>query len=103
MRIVSFFVVAALIAGMVGCASSTAQYALTISSTEGGEIATLGEGTFTCDEGMVINLVATPASGYRFVSWTGDVDTVENINAASTRITVNGDCAAAANFEPIHP
>jgi uncharacterized protein YkwD len=89
---------------MVGCVSSPTQdtqYDLTISSTEGGEITALGEGTFTCDEGEVVNLVATPASGCQFVNWTGDVDTIENIEAASTTITMNGDCSITANFEAI--
>jgi uncharacterized protein YkwD len=104
-----FLVVVALIAGMVGCVSSPAPYGsdiptyyhLTISGSEGGEIASLGEGTFTCDEGEVINLVATPASGYRFVGWTGDVETVEDVEAASTTIIMNGDYSIAPNFELI--
>jgi uncharacterized protein YkwD len=104
-----FLVVAALIAGMVGCVSSPAPYGsdiptyyhLTISGSEGGEIVILGEGTFTCDEGEVINLVATPASGYRFVGWTGDVETVEDVEAASTTIIMNGDYSIAPNFELI--
>jgi uncharacterized protein YkwD len=103
-RISSFLVVAALIAGMVGCVSSPAQYTwydLTIFSTEGGEITAIGEGTFTCDEGEVVNLAATPVNGYRFVNWTGDVDTIENIEAASTTITMNGDYSVTANFEAI--
>jgi len=108
-RISSLLIVAALIAGTVGCVSSPTQYGLTIptqydlsiSGTEGGEITNLGEGTFTCDEGEVVSLVATPASGYRFVNWTGDVDTIENIEAPSTTITMKGDYSIAANFEAI--
>jgi uncharacterized repeat protein (TIGR02543 family) len=108
-RISIFLIVAALIVAMSGCVSSPtwqdpatpAHYYLTISGSEGGEVTTLGEGTFTCDEGEVINLVATPVSGYRFASWIGDVDTVGNIEAASTTITMNGDYSIAANFEAI--
>jgi hypothetical protein len=100
-RISTFLIVATLVAGMAGCVSYQPQYGLTISSTEGGEITTLGEGTFTCDEGEVVNLVATPADGYRFVNWTGDVGTVENVEAASTTIIMNGDYSIAANFEAI--
>jgi uncharacterized protein YkwD len=100
-RISSFLVVAALIAGMVGCVSSPAQYNLTISSTEGGEIGSLGEGTFACYEGDVVNLVAIPASGYRFVGWTGSVDTIENVEAPAVTIIMNGDCSVTANFEAI--
>jgi uncharacterized repeat protein (TIGR02543 family) len=100
-RISSFLIVAALVAGMAGCVSYHTQYGLTIFSTEGGEITTLGEGTFTFDESEVVNLVATPADGYRFVNWTGDVGTVENVEAASTTIIMNGDYSIAANFEAI--
>jgi uncharacterized protein YkwD/ribosomal protein L21E len=108
-RISIFLIVVALVAGMVGCVSSPspyglsipAHYYLTISGSEGGEVTTLGEGTFICDEGEVVNLVATPAIGYRFVRWIGDVDTIEDVEAASTTIIMNGDCSVTANFEAI--
>ncbi len=76
-------------------------YSLTISSTEGGSVTTPGEGTFVYDEGDVVKLVATPDTGCGFVSWTGDVDTVANANAASTTITMNGDYSLTANFEEL--
>jgi len=76
-------------------------YALTISSTEGGSVTTPGEGTFVYGEGDVVKLVATPDPGYGFVSWTGDVGTVANVNAASTSITMNGDYSVTANFEEL--
>jgi len=79
-------------------ANFIARYDLTISSTTGGSVTTPGEGTYTYDEGMVVNLVATPSSGYRFVNWTGDVGTIANVNAASTTITMNGDYTITANF-----
>jgi hypothetical protein len=73
-------------------------YDLTADSTDGGEVTTPGEGTFTYDCGMVVDLVATPASGYRFVNWTGNVATIANVNAASTTITMNGHYSITANF-----
>gem|GEM_PF-848196 len=79
------------------------QYSLTISSTSGGSVTTPGEGTFTRNAGTVVNLVATPASGYRFVNWTGNVGTIANVNAASTTITMNGNYSITANFEAIPP
>jgi len=75
------------------------QYDLTISSTAGGSVTTPGTGTYNYDAGTVVNLVATPAAGYRFVNWTGDVGTLANVNAASTTITMNGDYSITANFE----
>jgi uncharacterized repeat protein (TIGR02543 family) len=108
-RIGIFLISVALVAGMAGCVSSPTQYGLstpshyylTISGSEGGEVTTLGEGTFTCDEGEVVTLIATPASGYRFIGWTGDVEAIENVQAPSTAITMNGDYSIAANFEAI--
>jgi hypothetical protein len=48
----------------------TPRHRLTISSTPGGNVTILGEGTFTYDAGTVVSLVATPDAGYRFVKWT---------------------------------
>jgi len=77
------------------------QYDLTISSTAGGTVTTPGEGSFTYNAGTVIDLVATPASGYRFVNWTGDVGAIANINAATTTVTMNSDYSIIANFVQI--
>ena len=74
------------------------QYHTTIFSTTGGSVTTPGEGTFTYDEGTVVNLVATPDTGYHFVEWTGNVATVANVNAAATNITMNGDYSIMAEF-----
>jgi hypothetical protein len=102
MKTISIFVITVvLLLGLVGCAGTPIQYDLTISSTEGGEITTPGEGTFPYDEGTVVPLVAFPHTGYRFVNWTGDVSTIANINAASTTITMNSDYLITANFEVI--
>ncbi|MCD6391628.1 MAG: hypothetical protein J7L92_06545 [Dehalococcoidia bacterium] len=75
------------------------QYDLTISSTAGGSVTTPGEGTFTYDEGTVVNLVASPAEGYEFDSWSGDVGTIADDEDATTTITMNGDYSITANFE----
>ena len=74
------------------------EYDLTISSTLGGSVTTPGEGTFTYDEGTVVDLVATPNAGYRFDEWTGDVGTVADVNDPTTTITMNGDYSVTANF-----
>jgi hypothetical protein len=99
----SFLITVALVAGMLGCTPGPAQYDLTIYITEGGEIVTPGEGTFTYDEGTAVTLVVFPHSGYRFFNWNGDVDTVADVNAASTTITMNGSYEITANFEEIPP
>jgi Divergent InlB B-repeat domain/FG-GAP repeat len=81
---------------------SPLQYDLTISSASGGDVTTPGEGNFTHDYGTVVDLVATPDSGYRFGSWSGNVSTIGNVNAASTTITITGDYSITANFVAIH-
>jgi len=95
-RVSILLIAIALMAGMVGCAP--VQYDLTVSGTEGGEVTTPGEGTFTYNKGTVVDLVATPDAGYWFVKWTGDVDTIANVNAAITTITMDSDYSILANF-----
>ena len=77
------------------------QYELTISSTSRGLVNTPGEGTFTYDPTTVVNLVAEPEEGYRFVNWTGSVDTIADVNASTTNISMDGDYSITANFEEI--
>ena len=71
---------------------------LTVSSTAGGSVTRPGEEVYICEVGEVVNLVAEPEDGYRFVRWTGDVCTLGNINAASTSITMQGNFPITANF-----
>jgi len=72
---------------------------LAISSTSGGEVTTPGEGAFAYEEGAVVSLIAEPDGGYHFVSWSGDVGTIANVNAPSTTITMNDNYSIRANFE----
>lgn len=95
-RVSIFLIAAALIIGMAGCAP--VQHDLTTSSTEGGEVTTPGEDTFTYNEGTAVDLVAEPEAGYQFVKWTGDVDTIANVNAPVTTITMDSDYSILANF-----
>jgi hypothetical protein len=98
MRTISiFFVVVALAVGVAGCIP--AQHDLTVSSTEGGEVVTPGEGTFACYGGRGVILMAVSHTGYRFVSWTGDVCTIADVNAAATTIHMDCDYSIMANFE----
>jgi len=96
-RISTFLITVALVVGMAGCVP--AQHNLTVSSTEGGEVTTPGEGTFRCYGGRGVILMAVSSTGYRFVNWTGDVDTVADVNAAATTINMKGDYSIMANFE----
>ncbi|NWF77347.1 MAG: hypothetical protein HXY36_01925, partial [Chloroflexi bacterium] len=58
-----------------------------------------GGGTFTYDAGTVVELVAMPDTLYSFNKWTGDVDTIANVNAPVTTITINGDYSITAEFK----
>ncbi len=78
-------------------------YNLTISSTDGGSVTSTDEGVFTYDEGAVVDLVATPDKGYQFVNWTGDVAAIDDVNAATITLTMDGDYSITANFEEIPP
>jgi alpha-tubulin suppressor-like RCC1 family protein len=74
-------------------------YSLTLSSTVGGAVTVPGEGMFSYDGGTVVDLVAEAEEAYRFVNWSGEVDTVGDVQAAITAITMNGNCAITAHFE----
>jgi hypothetical protein len=74
------------------------QCSLSINSTAGGSVTIPGEGVFTYDQGQVVNLVATPDAGYRFDKWTGDIDSIAQVSATSTNITVGGNYPVTANF-----
>ena len=102
-RVSIFLVTLALIAGMVGCDFSPpgARHSLSISSTEGGSVTEPGEGVFPLySEGRVVDLVATPDSGYHFVNWTGNVGTIADVEDATTTITMYGTYVITANFAP---
>lgn len=117
MRIISILLISVvLIVGLLGCSSSPTEYTLTISSTEGGDSScvpsigcTCGEGTESsgglpvpeecvCTEGTEVSIKATPDPDYRFIGWTGDVETVADVNAATTTVTMNNDYTIIANF-----
>ena len=78
--------------------TSSAQYYLSINTTEGGLVTEPGEGVFPYDQGMTVDLIAAPDAGYRFVEWAGDVNTIADVNAPSTNITMNGNYSITANF-----
>jgi len=93
-------IVLALIAGVLGCAPErVVQYSIRISATLGGTVTTPGQGLFYYPEGTVVDLVARPDPGYRFLTWSGNVDTVANAGAAVTTITMNNNYYIVAAFD----
>ena len=99
--------VAALMVGVMGCPADPepdpdpVQYNLTISSSVGGMVTAPGEDTFTYEEGAVVSLKAEAEEGYQFVSWSGDVGTVADPEAAETTITMNGNYSITAGFQAV--
>ena len=86
---------------MLGCGVPCAcgpPYNLTIASTAGGSVTTPGEGIFTYGGGEVVDLVAEADACYEFINWTGDVDTITDVYAASTDITMDAAKNVIANF-----
>ena len=73
-------------------------YTLTISSTGGGSVVVPGEGVFTYEPGTAVDLIAVTNTFYNFARWTGDVDTITNVNSAVTNITMNDDFFITADF-----
>jgi hypothetical protein len=72
---------------------------LLVSSTSGGSATSPGEGTFLYPLGIEVSLVAEPDEGYRFAHWSGDVDTIDDVDAASTTITMDNSYSIRANFD----
>jgi hypothetical protein len=72
---------------------------LLVASTEGGSVTSPGEGSFLYPLGNMVTLVAEPGSGYQFASWSGDVDTIGDVNAAITTITMDSSYSIRAHFE----
>ncbi|MFP3879468.1 MAG: InlB B-repeat-containing protein, partial [Dehalococcoidia bacterium] len=98
----SLLIAAVLIVALVSCTPTPpVEYDLTIGSSAGGQVTAPGEGTYTCDDGDVVDLVATPDCGYAFDGWTGDTADIADVNAASTNITMNADYDINANFKAI--
>ncbi|MCC5933313.1 MAG: hypothetical protein JJU35_03640 [Balneolales bacterium] len=61
-------------------------YSLTLTASPSGSGTVSGGGQFA--EGVVRFISANPATGFEFVSWTGDTSHVSNPNSATTSITM---------------
>jgi Divergent InlB B-repeat domain/The GLUG motif len=105
-RIGILLIAAVLIATTVGCVP--VQYTLSVGSSEGGRVVTPGEGTFTYNPGRTVSLVAEAEEGYCFARWygylpgyiggSGNLETIEDLYAATTTVTMNGDYDVTAYF-----
>jgi len=107
-RVCSYFARAVIVSVMIIFIFATVScypfLTLTINSTEGGSVATPGEGTFTYFSVQccpLINLIAVAQEGYRFVEWTstgavagGDFDKM----CPDTYVLLGGDGSVTAHF-----
>ncbi len=72
---------------------------LTVSSTGGGSVTSPGEGIFDCTLGSMVIIMVEADDGYRFAGWSGEVDAVADVNAATTTITMDSSYSIRADFE----
>jgi hypothetical protein len=67
-------------------------------SVSGSGTTTPSAGVYSYTRGTVVNITATPASGWRFTSWTG---AVSNPTSSTTTVTMDGDKTVTASFTQI--
>ncbi|MFC1924847.1 hypothetical protein ACFLXA_05755 [Chloroflexota bacterium] len=92
---IGLMVIALLATFMAGC-SDEEEFDLKISvDPAGGGTTSPAAGTYTYEEGDVITIKATAATGYEFDSWTGDV---ADTSAATTTVTMDANQTVTANF-----
>jgi subtilisin family serine protease len=73
-------------------------HTLTVTSSAGGTVTQPGIGVFQYNHGDVVDLNAVSYAGYHFINWTGNTDTIADVNASRTTITMDANCAVQANF-----
>ena len=69
-----------------------------IINVNGGGSTTPSVGSYSHEEGSVVNIGAVPDSGWQFDSWTGDV---EEPDSANTTVTINSGTTIKANFSEV--
>jgi len=73
------------------------QTSLTIEVSGSGKV-TPSVGSHTYPVGASVNLMATPADGWRFTGWTGDTAAIADNTSANTTILMDDDYSITANF-----
>jgi alpha-tubulin suppressor-like RCC1 family protein len=96
-----FLIIVALTSATAGCVSGWPEgyYGLEVTSTYGGSVTTPGEELFAYAPDTTVELVAEPDDHHHFVNWTGDVDTISDVTAPATNITMYDNYSIIANFE----
>jgi len=72
---------------------------LELVSNQNGTIEILGGGDYgVFEEGEEVTIIATPDEGYVFDRWTGDTNTIDNVNFLDATIVMDGSYSVSARF-----
>jgi hypothetical protein len=74
------------------------KHAIQVESGPGGSVSIPGTGCFLYQSGEEVELSAKPSTGFKFSIWTGDIDTLEDPESASTTMTIYGNHSINATF-----
>jgi uncharacterized repeat protein (TIGR02543 family) len=77
--------------------ATTSEYTLSISVSGSGTTSPV-PGDHVYQDGAVVNLTATPTSGWQFTGWTGSIDT----SSSATTVTMDSDKTVTANFVRVY-
>jgi hypothetical protein len=90
--------------GATYTANFNTSYQLNISSSNSAEGSVSRETGIYYSAGSFVNIQATPNPGYTFVNWTGTGSSnINNVNSASTFITMSAPATITANFTAAQP
>jgi len=85
----------------LGLAGAGGEVTLTLSSSPGGSVTQPGEGSFTYEHCMKVELRAEADPHYRFLGWIGDIDKLDDPTAPhATLDSMLDDYEIRAVFEP---
>ncbi len=80
------------------------RHILTINNSGSGSvIPSVGTYLWKYAEGEVIDLMAEPASGWYFDSWSGETNGIAETGASITTVTMNDNYSIVANFKEVPP
>lgn len=78
------------------------KYTLTIKNAGGGTVSQPATASASYDAGIKVDLLATPAQGYAFAGWSGDIGNIDDPKSAGTTITMDGNYVVNANFAKMY-
>jgi hypothetical protein len=73
-------------------------FTLTVISEKHGDVASPGVSVFIYSAGTIVNLEVKAEEKHHFGGWTGDISTIEDPNATTTKIHMDGNYIITASF-----